>query len=80
VLIVGVYSCIIGVLGTIGGASEDSRFYQIDDIVCRVLGIAQLIMGAELLLHNYWALIPLIFIYAIAIVEAIVTVQTQELG
>lgn len=75
---VGIYSCIIGTLGAIGGASKESRFYRVDDIICRVLGIAHVILGAGLLLHKHWALISLIIIYVISIVEAIITVRIRE--
>src|SRR5947209_3990201 len=78
-LILGAYTCVIGLLNVVGGASRDSRFYRVDDVVVRALGIAFLLLGAGLLSGQRWAAIPLAAVYLASIVEAALTFRRASL-
>jgi hypothetical protein len=72
-IIVSLYSCILGVLNLIGGASRKSHFYDIDNIVVRVLGLALVIGGIGMLSRRAWSRHFLIISYIVSIVEIFTT-------
>ena len=78
-MIVGAYTWLIGVLNTIGGASADSRFYAVDDIVVRVLGVAFIVLGLSLVLKKRWPVFPLSLVYGLSLVEVLVTTAYPQL-
>ena len=45
IIIISLYSCIIGILDLIGGASYQSLFYTIDNIIVKVIGLIFIISG-----------------------------------
>jgi hypothetical protein len=71
--IVGWYSCVIGVLNLIGGAAHNSRFYEIDNIVVRIIGLTFVVAGIGLLLSHNWAKYILLLTYIVSIVEILIT-------
>ncbi|MES2464487.1 MAG: hypothetical protein V4671_28330 [Armatimonadota bacterium] len=78
--VIGAYTWLIGILNTVGGASTDSRFYAVDDIVVRALGVALLVLGLCLVLKKRWPLLPLIGIYGLSIIEVFVTSSPASLS
>jgi hypothetical protein len=77
IVIVGAYSCIIGILEILGGAHEESRFYRFDDAFVRLIGVAFVITGAGFWLDKKWALIPLVLTYIISIAEVAITARAR---
>ncbi len=78
-LILGIYTCIIGILNVWTGAAKDSRFYVYDNIVVRLLGIAFIVLGVALLLKQHWVLPYLAVVFLLSIVEVAVTKPTLPL-
>ena len=77
--IVGAYTWLIGVLNTVGGASSDSRFYAVDDIVVRAVGVAFIVLGLGLVLKNRWPVLPLTIVYGLALIEVLATTAPGQL-
>ncbi len=72
-IMVSLYSCIIGVLSLIGGASHNSHFYIIDNIVVRIIGLVFVTAGIGLLLRFTWARYMLLISYIASMVEILFT-------
>lgn len=72
-IIVSLYSCIIGAMNLIGGASRKSQFYDVDNIVVRVLGLALVIGGIGMFSRYAWSRHLLIVSYIASIIELFTT-------
>jgi len=69
----GLYSCIIGFLNLVYGASSHSRYLVIDNMAVRAIGLIFIISGIGLLLRYSWARSILLLSYIASIVEIFVT-------
>lgn len=72
-IIVSLYSCIIGVLNLIGGASHYGRFYVVDNIVVRIIGFVFVVAGVGLMLRYTWARYLLVLSFVVSMVEILFT-------
>ena len=73
IIIISLYSCIIGVLNLIGGASHNSRFYVVDNVAVRIIGLVFLVAGIGLMLRYTWARYILLLSFAASMVEILFT-------
>ena len=69
----GAYTCFIGILNVWGGAARESRFYHVDNVVVRLLGLAFIILGTALLLRQRGSLAPLAVVYGLSVMEVVAT-------
>ena len=69
---------LMGVLNIIDGASLESRFYIIDDIVIRFLGAGFVLIGLLLSLRRNWVFISSILIFVFSILEAMITYDIDK--
>jgi hypothetical protein len=60
------------------GASKDSRFYAVDDILVRVLGAILVILGVALLGGQSQVILPLAFTYFFSILEVLLTARSRS--
>ena len=63
----------MGIMNIAWGASPSSRFYVIDDVVVRILGVGLVMTSLSLFFRQNWAFIGAISILAISILEIVVT-------
>lgn len=63
----------MGILDVAWGASSDSRFYAVDDIVVRVLGALLILFSLGLLLRRNWAFMGSIAVLALFLPELLLT-------
>ena len=68
---------IVGSLDFLGGASSDSRFYPVDRIVVRLLGVGLMIFSVLIFLRLSWAFYGLIICFALSIVESLLTFRPE---
>lgn len=74
ILIVCVIGTVImGFLDLLGGASPDGRFYAVDDVVVRALGLALILLSVGILLRRRWAFSGGIATLALCGLEVVVT-------
>ena len=76
-IIVSLYSCIIGVMNLIGGASRKSQFYDVDNVVVRVLGLALVIGGIGMLSRYAWSRHLLLASYAVFDIRGFLYLQLR---
>lgn len=63
----------MGVLNIRYGASPESRFYAIDDVVVRLLGAGMLVCSVGTLLRRQWGFAGLIWLLGLSCLEIAVT-------
>lgn len=63
----------IGILNVTGGASPSSRFYVLDDVVVRLLGVGFMVFSLAVFLRRRWAFLGAIWCLSLSILEILVT-------
>ncbi len=76
--ILALYSCLLGILNLLTGASKDSRFYAVDDVLVRFLGAILVLLGLALLWGQSQVVLPLAITYLFSILEVLLTAHSRS--
>ncbi len=68
-----VHALAIGFLDLVFGASPESRFYVVDDIIVRAIGLGLVVFGGALGFRKGWAFVGLVSCLALTVVEVLAT-------
>lgn len=75
--ICSVWMLTVGVMNIVWGAAKSSRFYEIDDVFVRILGVGFILFSLFIFLRRNWAFIGAICILVISILEIVMTDQIE---
>jgi len=65
----------MGVLDLTGGASKDSRFFPVDDVLVRLVGIGLIAGGIGLILRRGWGFVGSILVLILSMLEVLATTK-----